>query len=136
MARFGALVFAVFLLSLKYGTKDITKSDTAILILAVCAILVWWQLHQPVISIIMISLIDFSGYIPSFRKSYREPWSETLISWALFVICNVFSILALKEYNLLTTAYIATLTFANLLLFMICLLRRPFVKRPKYKKKN
>ena len=40
-------VFIVFLFSLKYGTKNITKSDTAVLITAFLAVLVWWQLHQP-----------------------------------------------------------------------------------------
>ncbi|MCX6722572.1 MAG: hypothetical protein NT094_00715, partial [Candidatus Staskawiczbacteria bacterium] len=70
-------VFIVFLFSLKYGTKNITKSDTAVLITAFLAVLVWWQLHQPLLSVLMVSAIDVIGYIPSIRKSYKDPWSET-----------------------------------------------------------
>ncbi len=125
------LAFVVFLFSLKYGTKNITKSDTAILIAALLAILVWWQLDQPLISVIMVSAIDVIGYFPSFRKSYQEPWSETLTSWILFSVSNVFAMLALSQYNLLTLTYLVSISFANLMLFTICLARRPHVPKPK-----
>jgi len=123
-------VIAVFLFSLKFGTKNITKSDTSILIAALLAIVVWWQLKQPLISILMVSVIDVIGYVPSFRKSYQEPWSETLISWILFSASNLFAILALKEYNLLTVTYLAAITSANIGLFFVCYFRRRFVPKP------
>ena len=123
-------VIAVFFFSLKYGTKNITKSDTAILIAALSAIVVWWQLDKPLISEIMVSVIDVIGYVPSFRKSYQEPWSETLISWVLFSTSNIFAILALKEYNLLTVTYLAAITSANIALFLFCFFRRKFVPKP------
>jgi hypothetical protein len=125
-------VIAVFLFSLKYGTKNITKSDTAILIAALSAIVVWWQLDKPLISVIMVSVIDVIGYVPSFRKSYQEPWSETLISWILFSVSNIFAILALKEYNLLTVTYLAAITSVNIALFLFCFFRRQFVLKPNY----
>lgn len=123
-------VIAVFLFSLKYGTKNITKSDTAILIAALLAIVVWWQLDKPLISVIMVSAIDVIGYIPSFRKSYHEPWSETLISWILFSVSNILAILALSEYNLLTVTYLTAITSANVALFLFCFFRRRFVPKP------
>lgn len=123
-------VIIVFLFSLKFGTKNITRSDTAILVAALLAIVVWWQLKQPLISILMVSAIDVIGYVPSFRKSYQEPWSETLISWILFSVSNIFAILALKEYNLLTVTYLAAITSANIALFLLCFFRRRFVPKP------
>ena len=124
------LVFGVFLFSFKYGTNNITKSDTVILIAALSAIVVWWQLDKPLISIILVSVIDVFGYIPSFRKSYQEPWSETLISWVLFVVSNIFAMLALSEYNPLTMTYLVAITLANISLFLICFFRRPFIQKP------
>ena len=123
-------VIVVFLFSIKYGTKNITKSDTAILVAALSAIIIWWRLDQPLISVIMVSMIDVIGYIPSFRKSYQEPWSETLISWILFSASNIFAILALEEYNLLTVTYLAAITSANIALFLLCFFRRKFVPKP------
>lgn len=117
-------VFLVFLFSLKYGTKNITFSDTIILVLALLAIIVWWQLDQPIISIVMISAIDFCGYIPSFRKTYKEPSSEPAIAWAGFAISNIIAIFALSQYNVLTITYIATLATANIILMMISFIKK------------
>jgi len=124
------LAIIIFLVSLKYGTRNITKSDTVVLIAAFLAIGVWWQLDQPLISVIMVSAIDVLGYIPSFRKSYHEPWSEYLVAWIAWCATGVFAILALGEYNLLTTTYLITITVANLLFLLFCVYRRQFVPKP------
>lgn len=123
-------VFIVFLLSLKYGTKNITKSDTAILISAFLAIIVWWQLNQPLLSVLMVTAIDLLGYIPTFRKTFEEPWTETPSSWTIFSIGNVLSIFALNEYNLLTMTYLVLVTIANIAVLAICLTRRKIIPRP------
>jgi hypothetical protein len=78
----------------------------------------------------MVLAIDVIGYVPSFRKSYQEPWSETLTSWVLFSASNLFAILALKEYNLLTVTYLAATMSANIALFLMCYWRRRFVPKP------
>jgi len=121
---------AILVFCLKYGTKNITKRDTIVLIIALIAIFVWWQLKIPLVSVLMVSVIDFFGFLPSFRKSYEEPWSETLSSWLLFSVANIFSILALNQYNLLTLTYLIFITVGNMSVFFICLFRRPFVTRP------
>ena len=125
------LVLIVLFFSLKYGTKNITKSDTIILIAALAAILVWWQLDQPILAVVMVSVIDVLGYIPSFRKSYAEPWSETMIAWVGFSVSNTFAILALSEYNFLTMTYLIAITLANIVLTLFCVYRRRFVPKPK-----
>ena len=124
------LTFIVFLFSLKRGSKNITISDTVILVSALLAIFVWWQLKNPFLSILMICVIDVLGYIPSFRKSYQEPWSETVLTWISFVVGNIFALLALQQYNFLTTGYIISISLANIILTVVCLIRRQVVKNP------
>ncbi|MFA6198542.1 MAG: hypothetical protein WC734_05355 [Patescibacteria group bacterium] len=121
------LVFVVFLVSLKRGTRNITKSDTVILIAALLAIVVWWQLHNPLAAVIMVSIIDVIGYFPSFRKTYQEPWTETPLSWVTFAMANILSMLALSEYSFLTLTYLIAITIANIILFAISLARRRFI---------
>ena len=45
-------------------------------------------------------------------------------------LSNIFAMLALSEYNLLTMTYLVAITVANLALFLLCYLRRPFVPKP------
>lgn len=125
-----ALCFVVFILSLKYGTKDITLFDSVILTVALISIFVWIKLNNLTLAVIIISVIDFLGYVPSFRKSYKDPYSETVLAWLGFIMSGIFGILALNEYNLLTLTYVLTITLANIILVLICLLRRKsFVKQ-------
>ena len=123
-------VFIIFLFSFKFGTRNIKATDTVILLAALAALFVWWQLDNPVAAVLMVSAIDILGYIPSWRKSITEPWAETLWSWSAFSIGNFFALLALTEYNLLTTTYLYAITFANLVLIMICLYYRKSIPKP------
>lgn len=123
------LIFFIFLLSLKYGTHNITKSDTITLIAALIAILIWWQLHNPLLAVLMVSIIDFLGYIPSFKKTFKNPWTETPIFWILSPLSYIITILALDKYNFLTLTYLITVTIADATLLAICVLRRKVVLR-------
>ncbi len=124
------LTFCIFLFSLKYGTKNVTKSDIALLALALLSIFVWWQLHSPLLSVLMVTAIDAFGYIPTFRKSLKEPWSESVFSWFLFLCTASFSLLALTHYNVLTVTYLAMSASLNLVVILICLLRRQSISKP------
>ncbi len=107
------LVFFITLLSFKYGTKNITKGDSIILILALLAIVFWWQLKNPVLAVIMISLIDGLGYIPTIRKTFIDPKSETVSFWILMVFVIILILLSNGEYNILTVLYPTILFVGN-----------------------
>lgn len=124
------LVVFIFLLSFKYGTRNIKRSDTVILVGALSAILVWWQLDNPLLAVLMASAIDFSGYLPTFRKTFEEPWTETIGTYIIFSIGMLFTILALTEYNPLTLTYILTISSANIILIGIALTRRKIISNP------
>ncbi len=123
-------VYCIFILSLKYGTKNITRSDTVALALALLAIIPWVIFSQPLISVIFVVFIDLLGYIPSWRKSITEPWSESLLSWGTSPLSYVFALLALSEYNILTILYPAFVIIANYILVGICLIFRQRVPKP------
>lgn len=118
------LVVLVFLLTLSHGTRNITPGDTVVLVAALLAIAVWWQLHNPTLAVLMVAAIDGLGYIPTFRKTYQEPWTETLSFWVLTTIGCVLTLFACREYNLLTLSYYATLAVANTVVCLICMVRR------------
>ncbi|MDO8575867.1 MAG: hypothetical protein Q7R90_00965 [bacterium] len=125
-----SFVFVVFLLSFKYGTRNITTFDTVMFIAALGAIFVWWGLNNPVLAVLLATAIDIVGYSMTFRKSFEEPWSETVGTWAAFVVGNILSIFALNAFNILTLAYIVTIIVANAIVVGICLIRRRVIPKP------
>lgn len=124
------LVVVVFILSFQYGTRNITRSDTVVLVLALLAVAVWWRLDNPLLAVLMVTSIDAFGYIPTIRKSFYEPWSETVSSWALFTLAAFFAILALEEYSVPTVLYLCMLMCANCIVIALCLIRRRNIARP------
>jgi len=92
------------LLSFKFGTKNISKFDTFILILAIITIILW-VLSAPVISVILIIIIDILALIPTIRKSYNDPHSETVTIWLLNSVIFSLSLLWIENYSFLTSAY-------------------------------
>lgn len=114
----------ICIISVKYGTKNITTFDTLCLVGALISIAVYVFLHQPLLSVILISVIDFVGFLPALRKTYFEPHSETVSLYAFFVVSGTFTVLALPTYNLITTFYPATLILINTIATVVILARR------------
>ncbi len=114
----------VFILSLKYGTTNIKTSDTVVLIFALAAILVWWQLSSLLLAVLMVSAIDGIGYVPTYRKSFANPWTESLAFWFIMIGAGAMTIMASKEYNLLTMTYLVTLVTSDIILLSLLLIRR------------
>lgn len=126
MALAAGAVFCgyIFILSLKYGTKNITVFDTACLMGSLAAIAVYVFLHNPVMSVILITITDFTGFLPTLRKAYAEPYSETLSLYAMGLIWSAFNIIAIPTYCITTTLYLSCILFANAVCCIILWMRR------------
>lgn len=118
------LVLVICGLSFRYGTKNITKGDTITLFFALLAILVWWQLDNPLLAIFMVSAIDGLGYIPTVRKTWEDPSSETTFFWVVMAIVNVLTLLANAEHNFLTMTYSIVLGIGNAVMVFVIKSRR------------
>lgn len=117
------IIFLIFLLSLKYGYRDISLSDKIILTVALIAIGIWVFLDNPILALLMVTGIDVIGYIPSIRKCFHEPGSETVLAWNAAIAANVFSLLALREYNFMTIGYLVPIFLLNsffVIFILIC----------------
>ena len=72
----------------------------------------------------MVSIIDGIGYIPTIRKCFKNPWSETLSFWLIMAVIDCLAIISNAEYNLLTVTYLSTLFVLNILVFLVCVIGR------------
>lgn len=121
--------FAIFLLSFKYGTKNISKFDIFCLISSLLAIIIYININNPVWAIIVVATIDFVGFLPTFRKGFQEPFSETPSTFVMSAMANFLSLLALQNYSLTTVLYIASLFVTNSSFATMIYLRKRIVKK-------
>jgi hypothetical protein len=119
-----AISFIIFFLALFKGEKQITRSDWLSLGGAALAMLLWALTDSPLLAIMLITLVDFLGFVPTIRKSIHRPHEETLVSYVLAGLKFILAIIALDNYSAITIIYPASLVFANLLFVALLLSRR------------
>jgi hypothetical protein len=93
-------------------------------VLALLAIPLWLIVKQPVLSIILLSTIDMLGFIPTVRKSWNLPYSETLSLYTITTFRHGLSIVALQHYSIVTVLFPATWVLANALFSILLIVRR------------
>jgi uncharacterized protein with PQ loop repeat len=112
----------------KKSQKDIQPIDGVFITLAFISLGLWLIAKQPVISAILTTLTDLLGFMPTIRKSWNKPWSETLsFYWA-----NTFrfglAMFALNRYTVMTALYPLAWLLANGLFAVMLMVRRKCVK--------
>jgi hypothetical protein len=118
------LCLSVFVVSLSRGEKDITLSDKLSLVGALLGIVLWYFSRNALTAVILVSITDFLGFVPTFRKSYFKPREETAKLYAMSVLKLAFSLFALQSFNLTTALYPISLILTNASFITMVLLRR------------
>lgn len=124
------ICIGIFFLGLKYGNKEITRSDIIFFVLSLFALFLWLVVKQPAWSVGLIILVDILGFSPTVRKSWNKPYSETLFTYELCVFRHGLSILALQEFNILTLLYPVVWTLANFIFSILLIIRRRKIPPP------
>ncbi len=122
LAGFNTLAIAI--LSLSRGSKDITQSDKILLLGCLIAIVLWPLTKSPLWSVIIVTIIDLVGYIPTIRKSYYRPHEESIYVFAIFLVTVSLGLLALHNYTLVTMFYFIAMNIANIGMAVLLIVRR------------
>jgi len=122
------MCLGVILLSLKHGKKYITVSDTITAILSLAAMAFWLLADQPVVSMFLVIAADLLAFIPTVRKSWNKPYTETLSLYVTNALRFSLAVLAVQEYTLLSTLWLVVWAAANGSFSIMLIVRRKQVK--------
>lgn len=103
----------IFLFSLQYGFKHVTKTDTYFLIIALLGIIPWVLFKDPTISIIVVVAIDLIAFIPTLRKTSLNPATEAPALYSMNVSRHVLTLFSLQTYNIATTLHSIAMIITN-----------------------
>ena len=84
----------------------------------------WLLTKDATLSIVFATIIEILAFVPTFRKTWNDPYSEPFSSWSLNTIRHAVSIMALGAFSIVTVLYPAVLVVLNALLTGEILLRR------------
>lgn len=115
-----AFTVIIFIFSLQYGFKHVTKTDTYFLIAALLGLIPWALFKDPTISVIIVVIIDLIAFIPTLRKTWLYPATETPVLFSMNVARHVLTLLSLQSYNIATMFHsIAMIVTNSLMTFLI-----------------
>jgi hypothetical protein len=105
--------------------------DTVFLILAFLALVLWLVAKQPVLSAVLATAIEFLGFVPTIRKSWHKPFTETLQFYYLNTLRFSFALFALQRYTIVTTIYPIIWILFNGFFALMLVMRRKQIQEGK-----
>lgn len=115
----------VIILSFRHGVnRDIKLIDALFILLALFALGLWLIAKQPVLSTILSTVIDLLGFAPTIRKSWNNPYTETLSFYGITAFRFAITILSLSQYTIVTALYPVAWLFGNGFFALMLLIRR------------
>lgn len=99
----GPLTTAI--ISIKYGEGGWAKFDRICVIGAAISAVLWWVFNSPLIALIINLIIDFLGALPTVKKAYLTPNSESKSAWVLFLAGNVVNLFAIERWVFAIASY-------------------------------
>ncbi len=121
----GLITFFIAYLSYrKRGDINITNLDWFFLILAFSSLPFWYFSSNPLLAVIVLTVVDLAGFGPTVRKAYSHPYEENISFFGLFALRNGLVVVAMETYSLTTILFPAAVGLACVLLIVLLLIRR------------
>ncbi len=114
----------IFFFSLRYGFKNIRKIDTLFLVIALLGIIPWILTKDPTISVIIAVSIDLVAFLPTIRKTWIRPETETPVLYAMNVLRHILMLISLQAYNIATVLHSIVMITTNTLMTGMILIRK------------
>lgn len=97
--------FVIAIFSIRYGQGGWDRTDRACLLLTGISLIVWWALQSALAALLIHIFIDFLGLIPTLKKVYFQPRTESRLAWTLAWSGCVINMFAVEEWTLAIAAH-------------------------------
>jgi hypothetical protein len=119
----------IFLFSLRYGFKHPTVTDKVFLCIALAGLIPWALTRDPTISVVIAVAIDATAFLPTLRKTWRSPSTETPLLFGTNVLRHALALFSLQAYNLATVLHSVVMILLNSLMTLMILFRKDGASR-------
>lgn len=106
-------ILIIAILSIRYGYGKWEKLDTVCTIGAVATIALWIAFRDPFIVLIASIITDAFGCIPTIKKVWEDPTSESRLAWSWTVVACVVNFGAVSVWSGASILYLSYLLLVN-----------------------
>ncbi|MDD2908095.1 MAG: hypothetical protein PHH98_05680 [Candidatus Gracilibacteria bacterium] len=115
-------------ISFKKGDKKISKSDGYSLVFGILSIVLWIFTNNPILSVVLLILVDLFGFIPTILKSINKPFEESETAYFLAFLGYFMSTFAMNHISFLSSGFIIFTCISNLILALLIFIRKRELK--------
>jgi len=91
---------------------------------ALLGIIPWVLTNDPSLSVIIVVIIDLVAFIPTLKKAWYFPQSETPILYTSNVLRHSFALVAISSYNISTVLHSIAMIVVNTIMSVFILIRK------------
>ena len=122
LAGFGPLLVVVFSIFRKNAYWRLSAFDIICGMFSVLALVLYALTHNLAVSIIFAILSDLFAFIPTYKKAWKFPETETAAVYLGGIFNNILGLLIIKNWSFTIYSFGLYLVIANIV--MICFLYR------------
>lgn len=126
----GVTLFITILAWIHRADVEVTISDRLFFIAALAAMPLWHWMEDPFWAIWLITLIELLGFGPTLRKTWSQPYSESMTFYVVMMLRNVLVIAAMDHITLTTSLFPGAMALVCVGLIAIMVWRRPLAASP------
>lgn len=104
----------IFLLAIKFGLGGLIKRDIYALIAACGGLVLWSITKEASFALLIAIIIDAIGAFLTVMKTYENPKTETVSSWALTFLGGLFGCIAVGNFNWILLVFPIYICLASL----------------------
>lgn len=106
-------IVVIAILSIRYGFGKWGRLDTICTFGAVVTMILWFLFKDPIVVLIASIITDAFGCVPTIKKVWQDPTSESRIAWAGTVVACVVNFGAVEVWGIASVLYLSYLLIAN-----------------------
>lgn len=118
--------FTVFILSFKYGVGGGSKLDIVAIVVIFLGVALWLILDSPLASILTNLLVALAGAVPTIKKAYLHPETETKSKWLMGSVGGLLAAISVGELNLTLLLFPLSVFLFQGILYILLVRQRLF----------
>jgi hypothetical protein len=126
----GIGAFAILVLAFKRGIGGLHRIDLICYALLLIDVGVWVSTHNTLFALHMSVLADLIAMTPVVIKTWRQPWTETPLFFALGVLAPLLNIVGAGHYSYAILLFPVYIALINLIVTGLILYRQHVIPRP------
>ena len=97
--------------------------------LGIILVIYYFTSRNILYTVILTTIIDFIAFLPTFKKWWLTPWTESILIYLMSSVGQLFTLFSLYRFeNIENTIFWWYLFFANLIFFFMVASRRYYLK--------